>query len=105
MEKPRNKARAPGMDFLGIPMKADIKEKIRTAAELKRRTMADWARLELERASEAVIAAHALKTTTPQPLPMAAETKESIPLPPRKQVIYPKALRKPNSEKLRKKQA
>jgi hypothetical protein len=46
------------MKMLGIPMPRHLKDRVKQAADLDRRTMADWARLELERAADAVIAAH-----------------------------------------------
>ena len=57
IQKPRNKARAPGMDFLGIPMQASLKKKIREAAKKEDRNMADWARLKLRDAAEDALAA------------------------------------------------
>lgn len=44
MDTPRNKGRAPGMTVLGVPMSKTLKDQIKAAADINRRTMADWAR-------------------------------------------------------------
>jgi hypothetical protein len=58
MDKPRNKDRAPGMTVLGVPMHQSLKARIKAASEIDRRTMADWSRIQLEQAAEAVIGSH-----------------------------------------------
>jgi hypothetical protein len=74
MKTPRNKSRADGMTLLGVPMPEALKGKIKAAAEIKERTMADWSRLALRDAAEAVIAAHAHKQA-PQPEPYYPDLK------------------------------
>ena len=66
MSEQRNKGRAPGMTLLGVPMPVELKDKIKKAADLDRRKMADWSRLELEHAADMVIASHASKARAEQ---------------------------------------
>lgn len=54
------------MTVLGVPMPQDLKDRIKQAADIERRTMADWARLELELAAQDVISMHAEKVAEPQ---------------------------------------
>ena len=76
----RNKGRAPGVTVLGVPMPQLLKDRIKQAADLDRRTMADWSRLELEKAANAVISA-ASEQSAPMgnvllnPLPSAKHKK------------------------------
>jgi len=66
-ENQRNKSRAPGMTLLGVPMHNELKSRIQTAAKIERRTMADWARLELEKAAFRAACFAASINETPEP--------------------------------------
>ena len=53
-------------------MPLTLKSKIQMAAEIQRRKMADWARLELERAADAVLDAYASRSAAvpADPIPL-----------------------------------
>jgi uncharacterized protein (DUF1778 family) len=58
MKKPKSHKRGPDSTMLGVTMSKSLKEKVRLAANIERRTMANFSAKELEKAADEVIRQH-----------------------------------------------
>lgn len=78
MSNTRNHARGPGQTLLGVTMHESLKAKIKLAADIEERRMADWARIVLRDAADRVISEASKKEALPheqtqKPLAIVAE--------------------------------